>query len=59
MKFNLNNPFVQFSSITLEDVERKENKKLNTVLKMNLKKIKKEMKNNFLYMDRYNNIYYS
>jgi hypothetical protein len=60
MQINMNNPIISFKSVKLEDIERKENKKLNLILKLNLRKIKKELGCNaeWIYADRLNNIYF-
>lgn len=59
MRIDYNNPVKRVFNYTLEDIEMKESKRLNSFAKIEvLKKLKKEIKNKTVFIDRYNKVYY-
>jgi hypothetical protein len=43
MQININNPIIYFPSISLEDIEYRENRRKNIIAKMQLEKFKNQI----------------
>lgn len=56
MRIDYNNPFKNVKNISLEDVERKIERRINNIVRINLEKFAKNKNKKTVYVDRYNKL---